>query len=141
MDEHAEQVLVRRQWGVCVRETYTCWPFEPFSKYLCNEIYLCLIAPVSQGVLACIRFAVHRSCQCGDTAPAGLAGCRGEALQRECPEVPGRKSSHACVGTRTLREFRYLPPVWSLEALGIYTSPFCSKVWLNVLWQWFPFLW
>lgn len=76
MDEHAKQVP--GQWGVCVGETYTCWPFERFSKHLWNDIYLCLIAPVLRGVLPCISFPARRSCRCGDPAP----GRTGRLLRR-----------------------------------------------------------
>lgn len=60
----------------------------------------------------------------------GLSGYSGEALQKEYLEVFSRKSCRACVRTCTPKEFRYLAPVWSHVALGIYAGPFSFKIWL-----------
>lgn len=123
-------VLVRRQWGVCIRETYTCWPFEPFSKLSVEWNLFMSIASVLQGVLAC--FLCVAAASMGTQLLAGPAGCQGEALWRECPEAPSRKSCQACVGTCTLRDFMYLPLVQSHEAsMPILFVPKYAPVWGN----------
>lgn len=78
MCQPSASVLVRGQWGICIRETYTFWPFEPFSQV--NEISLCLIAAVSQGVLSCIWFPVRRSCR-QDWQAAEERLCKGNVLR------------------------------------------------------------
>lgn len=126
--------LVTRQWDICSRETdlLAFWTILQVSVewnlFVLQHLPCKVSWPVS--VFLCIGGAGVRI-----YLPAGLTVCWGEALRRECPEVPSRKSCQSYAGTWTPREFRCLLPVRSCEALGIYASPFHSKIWLNALWQ------